>query len=139
MVPDRYITMGLIKWNELSGNSTAFLATVRDIHKYFLWFNSFSFILVPMNIPTQQLDICLEMVLQGVTILLHNLVRKVLTNEAPNYQTLQTSPRSFNSPSALGCALLKLLQAATITPSPRPKCSGSQKWIHVSHTITMEW
>src|SRR6267154_2433614 len=59
---------------------------VRDIHKYFLFCIIISFlsILVLTNIPTEQLDTCLEMVLRSTTILLHNLVRKVLANEPPN-------------------------------------------------------
>src|SRR6267154_6501097 len=58
---------------------------VRDIHKYFLFFIiSFLSIFVLMNIPTNPLDTCLEMVLRSATILLRNLVRKVLANEPPN-------------------------------------------------------
>src|SRR6267154_375379 len=63
---------------------------VRDIHKYFLFFIiSFLSILILTNIPTEQLDTCLEMVLRSATILLHNLVRKVLANEPPNTEPFE--------------------------------------------------
>ena len=68
----------------------SFLMAVRDIHKYFLFFIiSFLSILILTNIPTEQLDTCLEMVLRSATILLHNLVRKVLTNEPPNTELFE--------------------------------------------------
>src|SRR6267154_1742721 len=69
---------------------TCINAAVRDIHKYFLFFIiSFLSILVLTNIPTEQLDTCLEMVLRSATILLHNLVRKVLANEPPNTEPFE--------------------------------------------------
>jgi hypothetical protein len=43
--------------------------------------------------------------LQGITNLLHNLVKMILTNEPPNTKPLRTSLQSFNSPSAFGLVL----------------------------------
>ena len=53
---------------------------------------------------------------QDVTILLHNLVKRDLIKRATEHQTPLWS---FNSPSTFGCTLLKLLQVATIAPSPK--------------------
>ena len=50
----------------------------------------------------------------------------------------QTSLWSFNSPSTFGCALLKLLQAATITPSPTLRLSGVGKWLPMSLNDSQE-
>jgi hypothetical protein len=46
---------------------------------------------------------------------------------------------SFNSPSAFGCVLLKLLQVATIIPSLSPKRSGIQKLIPMSLNDSQEF
>ena len=71
---------------------------VRDIHKYFLFFIiSFLSILVLTNIPTKPLDTCLEMVLRSATILLHNLVRKVLVSEPPNTELQFELPRGVST------------------------------------------
>ena len=107
------------------------LGGVRNIHKYPLFilgiYTNYS-ILFLLSSYLQLLFLvnsvlCLEWYFWNVTIYLPKLVKGNLVKRATEHQT----PAEFQYTSALGSALLKHLQAATITLRPRPRSSGIQK------------
>ena len=105
--------------------------SVRNIHKYPLFilgiYTNYSFMFLLSSylrlLFLVNSVLCLEWYSWNVTIYLHKLVKGNLVKRATEHLT----PAEFQYTSALGSALLKHLQAATITLRPRPRPSGIQK------------
>ena len=104
---------------------------VRNIHKYPLFilgiYTNYSFLFLLSSylrlLFLVNSVLCLEWYSSNVTIYLHKLVKGNLVKRATEHLT----PAEFQYTSTLGSALLKHLQAATITLRPRPRPSGIQK------------